>query len=416
MIFRWFYIREFFQDLRLQKTRAFLTASAIAWGTLAVVLLLAFGQGFKNTMVSGLLNAGDKILIIYGGQTSKNFRGLPEGRRIRLTPDDEKLLKNSLPGIGWISIQYGHWGTRLTRGKTSVLTYGVGVEPAFEIMRRMYPMQGGRFINTLDVQEKRRVVVLGSEIAEELFGRENPVGKSLKIDTVPFTVIGILQKKLQTSMNNGPDSRRAVMPATTHQAIYGKRYVRQIVVRPRNPGQASLLEKQIRVLLGRKHRFDPTDSNALWINNFIEAERSSRKIFIGIQIFLAIVGGLTLLVAGVGVANIMFVIVKERTREIGIKKAVGAKKSHILSQFIFESLLITVFGGGLGLLLAWLIVQATGLLPFDQPPFEYLGRPVISPLIMGISVFILGLIGLFAGLFPARQAAHLEPVESLRYE
>ncbi|NOY78776.1 MAG: ABC transporter permease [Calditrichaeota bacterium] len=416
MTFRWFYIREFFQDLRLQKTRAFLTASAIAWGTLAVVLLLAFGQGFKHTMVNGILNAGDKILIIYGGQTSKSFRGLPEGRRIRLTPDDEKWLKSSLSGIGWISIQYGHWGTRLTRGKTSALTYGVGVEPAFEIMRRMYPIRGGRFINTLDVREKRRVVVLGSEIAEELFGRENPVGKSLKIDTIPFTVIGILQKKLQTSMNNGPDSRRAIMPATTHQAIYGEQYVRQIVIRPKNPGQASLLEKQIRVLLGRKHRFDPTDSNALWINNFIEAERLSRRIFIGIQIFLGIVGGLTLLVAGVGVANIMFVIVKERTREIGIKKAVGAKRSHILSQFIFESLLITVLGGGLGLLLAWLVVQAMGLLPFDRPPFEYLGRPILSPLIMGISVFILGLIGLFAGLFPARQAAHLEPVESLRYE
>ncbi len=416
MEYRWFYIREFFQDLKTQKTRAFLTASAIVWGTLAVVLLLAFGQGFKSRMVSGLLNAGNGILVIYGGQTTKSFQGLPEGRVIRLTTEDEKLLRESLPGIGRISVQYGHWNTQLSHGKKSAVTYTVGVEPSFEIMRRMYPISGGRFLNAPDIRQKRRVVVLGDEIASELFGQANPVGQSLTIDRVPFTVIGILQKKLQTSMNNGPDSRRAVMPASTFQAIYGRRYVNQIVIRPKNPNTAKRLEKQIRTLLGRKHCFNPTDSNAIWINSFIEAEKMSRKIFMGIQIFLGIVGGLTLLVAGVGVANIMFVIVKERTREIGIKKAVGAKRSQILSQFIFESVLITILGGGLGLFLAWAIVQATGLLPFDQPPFEYLGRPILNTTIMFLTVFILGLIGLLAGLFPARQAARLEPVESLRYE
>jgi len=416
MEYRWFYIREFFQDLKTQKTRAFLTASAIVWGTLSVVLLLAFGQGFKARMVSGLLNAGDRILVIYGGQTTKSFQGLPEGRSIHLTPEDEKLLKESLSEIDRISVQYGHWNTQLSHGKKSAITYAVGVEPSFEMMRRMYPVSGGRFLNAPDLQQKRRVVVLGSEIANELFGQINPVGQLLTIDGVPFTVIGILQKKLQTSMNNGPDSRRAVMPASTFRAIYGRRYVNQIVIRPRNPDVSKKLEQQIRTLLGRKHRFDPTDSNAIWINSFIEAEKMSRKIFLGIQIFLGIVGGLTLLVAGVGVANIMFVIVKERTREIGIKKAIGAKKSQILSQFIFESVLVTIIGGGIGLFLAWIIVQDTGLLPFDRPPFEYLGKPILNTTIMFLTVFILGLIGLLAGLFPARQAARLEPVESLRYE
>ena len=416
MTFRWFYISEFFQDFKTQKTRAFLTASAIAWGTLTVVLLLAFGQGFRSRMISSLLNAGDQIIVIYGGQTTKGYQGLPEGRRIRLTVDDEKLLRESLPGIGWISIQYGQWNTRLTLNKKSAVTYGVGVEPSFEIMRRMYPVRGGRFINSRDVQQKRRVVILGEEIARELFGKEKPVGKTLKIDNIPFLIVGILQNKLQTSMNNGPDSRRAVMPASTFQAIYGRRYVNQIVIRPKNPDMAKKLEKQIRMLLGRKHRFDPTDPNAIWVNSFIEAEKMSRKVFVGIEIFLAIVGGLTLLVAGVGVANIMFVIVKERTREIGIKKAVGAKNRHILSQFIFESLLITTLGGGFGLFFSWLAVQAMGLLPFDKPPFEYLGQPVLSLTITFITIFTLGLIGLLAGLFPARQAARLEPVESLRYE
>ncbi|GBE28248.1 macrolide export ATP-binding/permease protein MacB [bacterium BMS3Bbin03] len=416
MTFRWFYIQEFFRDLKTQKNRAFLTAFAIAWGTLAVVLLLAFGEGFKIQTAKGLANAGNRIMIIYGGQTTKTYRGLPEGRNIRLTVTDEQLLKESLPEIGLISVQYGHWNAQLTTPKASVVTFLVGVEPSFETMRRMYPIKGSRFLNRPDMQNRRRVVFLGGEIAGELFGQENPVGKSLMINHIPFTVIGIMLKKLQTSMNNGPDSRRAVIPASTFRAIYGNRYVRQIVVRPRKMSDDVMLKKQIRTLLGQRHRFDPTDSNALWIWDFIKQEQTTHKIFVGIQIFLGLIGGLTLLVAGVGVANIMFVIVKERTHEIGIKKAVGARKSHILSQFIFESLLITALGGFAGLLFSWLFVKAMGLLPFDKPPLQYLGEPRLSLTTMLITVFILGTIGLLAGLLPARQAAQVNPVESLRYE
>lgn len=415
-MFRWFYIREFLQDLKVQKTRAFLTTSAIAWGTLAVTLLLAFGEGLKERLVSGLLNSGDRIVIIYGGQTTKSYQGLPKGRRIRLTEEDVRILRESLPEIKFISAHYGRWNTRLTHEKETALTYAIGVEPPFEIMRRMYPVQGGRFLNEIDLRERRRVVFLGNDIARQLFGDEDPIGQVLHIDGVPFRVIGVMQKKLQTSMSNGPDARRAVMPASVFRTLYGRQYVSQIVIRPRDISETPLLKKQIRYILGRRHRFDPSDSRALWMWDFIEDEKLTRKIFLGMQIFLGVVGGLTLLVAGVGVANIMFVIVRERTREIGIKMAVGARRRHILAQFVFEALLMAGVGGAVGLLLSWMIIRVIALVPMQSPALQYLGKPTLSLPVMLTAVFVLGFIGLLAGLFPARRAARVDPVESLRYE
>ncbi len=412
----WFYIQEFLEDLKTQKTRAFLTASAIAWGTLAVTLLLAFGEGLKQRMVSSFLNAGDRIVIVYGGQTSKPYQGHEVGRRIRLTEEDVRILKESLNSIDMISPQYGRWNTRLTYKDNTALVYAVGVEPPFEFMRRMYPIQGGRFLNEWDIKKKRRVVFLGIEIAEELFGKENAIGKIIEIDNVPFQVIGVMQRKLQTSMNNGPDTRRAVIPASTFKTLYGFRNINHIAVRPKDVSATEFLKKQIRQILGRRHRFDPTDSSALHMWDFVEQEKLMRKIFVGMQIFMGIVGALTLLVAGIGVANIMFVIVKERTREIGIKKAVGARNLHILAQFIFEALLITFIGGATGLLATWTVVQLVSLLPANKPPLQYMGHPTLSPLIMGLTVFILGFIGMLAGIFPARRATRVDPVESLRYE
>jgi putative ABC transport system permease protein len=412
----WHYIREFLFDLKVQKTRAILTASAVAWGTMAVSLLLAFGEGLKDRMITSMLNSGERILILYGGQTTKSYRGLPPGRRIRLTEEDAIFLKESIPEIEMISPHYGRWNTRLRYGAKAAVTYAVGVGPPFEIMRRMYPTAGGRFINEKDVQKRRRVVFLGHEIARELFGNESPVGKQLLIEGIPFRVIGVMQKKLQMSMNNGPDSRRAVMPLSTFRTLFGRLYVNQIVIRPREPEQAELLKRKVRRLLALRHRFDPSDSSALPIWDFIEEERIIRAIFLGLQIFLGIVGGLTLFVAGIGVANIMFVIVKERTREIGIKMAVGARKIHIISQFLFEAVAMTGLGGIMGLLGSLIIIFLIRLLPLDQPPLQYLGKPTLSPNVLAISIGALVLIGIMAGLLPARRAASVDPVESLRYE
>lgn len=280
----------------------------------------------------------------------------------------------------------------------------------------MYPMAGGRFLSEQDVALQRRVVVLGPVIAEQVFGQGDPVGRTLLVDGVPFTLVGVLQRKLQTSMSNGPDDQRVVMPYSTFRTMYGPRRVNSIVVRPADPSRQEELKREIFRVLARKYRFDPTDERTLFIWDFIENEKMGEKIAIGVSIFLGSVGLLTLLIAGVGVANVMYVVVKERTREIGVRKALGARRSHILAQFVLQALLLAFLGGALGLLISWGVVAGVRLLPADDGPMQFLGRPILSPVTMMLTAGILGLIGLAAGFFPARRAAMVDPVESLRYE
>lgn len=408
-------LREFFHDLRAHRTRAMLTLVAITWGTVAVVLLLSFGEGLGNQMLKGMMNAGNRILIVYGGQTGKSFEGLPKGRRIRFVEDDVRILREVIPSIDMISPQYRK-NVQLVYGKVSVTTECEGVNAGFEDMRRMFPAGGGRFLNENDIQAQRRVLFLGEEIAGEIFKEEDPVGKNILIDGVPFTVIGIMQKKIQTSMNNGPDVRRAIIPYTTFKTSYGNTYLNSMVVHPTDPTQQERVKSEIYRVLGRKYQFDPEDERAIGIWDFIEGEKISRRIGLGVSIFLFSVGLLTLLIAGVGVANVMYVVVKERTRDIGIKMAVGARRIYILLQFVTEALLLAFIGGFLGLLISYGVVSLVLMLPSDDGPMQFLGHPVLSPFIMIMTAGILGAIGLVAGYFPARKAASVDPVESLRYE
>jgi putative ABC transport system permease protein len=406
---------DFLRDLNTQRTRAFLTILAITWGTIAVVLLLSFGEGLGNQMTNGLLNAGNEIMILYGGETGMPFEGVPKGRRIRLEEEDVQLLMTAIPEIDIASPQY-RAGVRLTVGRNSTNTECEGVNPNFEEMRRMYPAAGGRFLNPVDVVQQRRVIVLGAAIAKDLFGDQDPVGKTLLLETTPFTVVGILQNKIQTSMNNGPDSRRAIMPYSTMKTMFGREHVNSIVVHPNAPQLQLQVKHEIFRVLARKYHFNPEDERTLFIWDFIENAKMNRKINLGVEIFLFAVGFLTLLIAGVGVANVMYVVVKERTREIGIRMAVGARRSHILAQFVLEALLIAFIGGTIGMLFCWGVVSIFRTLPSDEGVMQFFGKPVLSAGTMILTSSILALIGLLAGIFPARRAASVDPVESLRYE
>jgi len=408
-------LREFIEDIKTQKTRAFLTTIAISWGILAVTLLMAFGEGLSFRMREGLLNAGDRIIRVYGGQTTKKWEGLPVGRRIWLRTEDCDIVQKNIPQIA-VVVPVLQRGVRLKVGDKISSTHMEGIYPEFEFLRRTFHAAGGRFLNGKDLKERKRVVFLGGEIAKELFDRPDPYGETVHIDGIPFTVVGTMPKKLQTSMNNGPDDRRALIPFTTFESIYGDPYLGEMIVKPVRVEDGMYVEKEVRRVLAKKYNFDPTDERAVPMWNFIENEEQGAKVFRGLNIFLAVIGSMSLIIAGVGVANIMFVVAKERTREIGIKRAVGAKRSYIIFQFVFESLLIAFIGGLFGLLISIGLIELVWMFPAEGGAMTFLGRPILSGSVLAVSMILLSLIGLLAGVFPAKKAASIEPVDALRYE
>jgi putative ABC transport system permease protein len=409
--------RLFLRDLKKQKKRITLTIMALAWGTISIVLLLAFGEGLKRSLTKTQHGLGEDIVIMWGGQTSIPYQGLGKGRRIWFTDEDVELLKKRVPQIESISGEYQRWGVSITYKKNTVSEHVTGVYPSFKDMRVHYAEMGGRFIDDLDMQDKRRVVFLGNELKKRLFGEnEDAIGQTIILNNIPFTVIGVMIKKLQMGMYGGPDWDKATIPATTFKAIFGQKYLNNMVYKPKDASQAKETEMEIRKILGGKYKFDPKDDKALSLWDTIEGQKIFGKVLLGFHIFLGIIGGMTLLIAGVGVANIMYVAVKERTREIGIKMALGAKRFHIMSQFLLESLLIAIIGGGLGIVVSVIIVEIWGAIPVKADWMQWIGKPVISMQIAVITAGILGLIGILSGIFPSRKAATVSPVESLRYE
>lgn len=403
-------IRQFFNDVRRQKLRTLLTTFGIFWGTCSIVLLFAFGQGIREQQIKSQKGMGENIAIYWPGITSKDFKGLPHGRRVNFDEDDVLMIKNKSQGLLRISPEYSKWNVTMKVGKNTTLRNIVGVWPEFGEMRNLIPGEGSRFVNDNDFSEKRRVIFIGDLLAKDLFGESQAIGQTVLMNGVPFTVIGVMKPKKQDSSYNGRDARKAFMPSSTFKTMYSNRYLNDFVVQSKPEVPMREVRKEILQIMGGRYRFDPTDEEALSVWDTTEGVAFLKNFFGAFQWFLVGIGVATLITGAIGVSNIMNVVLEERTKEIGIKMALGARKSYIMMQFLLETLLITGLGGLMGFLFAWLIVSVT---PFFHLA-DFIGEPRVDVTGGILITILLGVIGLVAGAFPARRAANLQPVQALK--
>jgi putative ABC transport system permease protein len=402
---------QFLHDMRARKLRTFLAMSGIAWGTAAVVLLLAIGRGFHLASSRAMHGMGDHLLVVWPSSTTKPFEGMQPGRPIRLKCADVLELARAVPEVGRCSPELTHWDRTLVFGTHRFKAPVSGVAPDYEVMRNMVPQAGGRFVNQADVAERRRVVFLGNELREKLFGSAEAIGQTVLVDGRPFVVVGSLQKKIQSSTYSGPDAEKAVIPYSTFISVWGDWNVNNLLLQPEPLGESGALKKALYRYLGQKYRFDPADEGAVGIWDTVEENRFLNWFFWGLQALLGLSGALTLGAGGIGVANVMFLIVRERTREIGVRMAVGAQDRHILGQVLLEALLIVAIGGAVGFAFSGMVIGGLQLAPLP----DWLGRPRFSASVGITALAVLSLVGLAAGLFPARRAARLDPVKALGF-
>lgn len=404
-------LRAFLADVRRHRMRTTLTVLGIAWGTVAVVVLLAFGVGLERQTKKNFHGLGEQIVLLFGGRTTVAHAGFPDGRSIRLEEEDGALLQREIPDIVQLSPEFSERGVAVRRGRESASPNITGVYPVYGELRNVIADRGGRFLNRLDLEERRRVAVLGDDLKDLLFGDEEAVGRTVRVGDTPFLVVGVMKPKVQNSSYNSRDEDRIFIPASTHRAVFGDRYVANLVYRTSSADRTRAVEERVYEVLGRKYRFSPEDEDALGVWDTSEFEQEFDRLFLGFKIFFAIVGSFTLSVGGIGVANIMYIVVRERTPEIGLRRSVGARRRDILMQFFGEAFGIVALGAVAGFLASVAVVELLGMLPMD----DFVGTPTISPLVLGVTILLLGGISFLAGLFPARQAAGLDPAECLRY-
>jgi putative ABC transport system permease protein len=405
--------RLFVAEAEHNRRRMGLTILSVAWGTLAMVMLLSFGEGLERAFHRNKRGIGDGIGVLWPGSTTRPYRGLPAGRTITFADEDADLLQARVAELGAVSREYAV-RRGLTVGGKTVNARIRGVDPVFGTLRNQVPQPGGRFLDELDLVNRRRVVFLGDELARGLFGGRDPVGQTVLLERASFLVVGVMEPKVMMGMYAGPDKGQAAIPVTTFKAVFSRAKMGYLVYRPVRVELAEQARRAVYRVLADKYHFDPEDRRALGLLNTAREQRLLDDVALGIQLFLGLVGGLTLFVGGTGVANVMYAIVRERSAEIGLKMALGARVCHLMASFMVEALLITLLGGLAGTTTALALIGLITVLPLEGEAFAYIGRPTFSPLVALATVTFLGTIGALSGYFPARRAASLDPAQSLR--
>jgi len=408
-------LQEAYTAMRHNRRRTALTMLGMAWGIATVVMLLAYGDGFGQACANIFANFGNKLVIVVPNRTSMQAGGEKSGTPIRFTREDVDTLTTNLPQITHITPEVSKPANVQYETRTFNWTVTAN-DPNVEQVRSLQIDQG-RFYNLEDQVQRARVAVIGSEAKEKLFSGRNALGERIRLDGLSFEVVGVLTAKMQEG--NDDINRTVYIPFTTMSDLKDTHYLDSIWFTYQTPAYEQL-EQAVRSILAIPHKFNQSDRQAVRVFNLMVQVHQFEIISMGLKILMGFIGTLTLGIGGVGLMNIMLVSVTQRTREIGVQKALGAQRSHILTQFLAEALTITAIGGVLGIILAYVVALSVGRLTLYSA-FAKNGeagdiRLMIAPGTLFASTIILGAVGLVSGMIPALRASRLDPIEALRHE